>query len=204
MCTDRMRRLAPPLHQRGLTLIELIIFIVIVSAALAGVLAVLNVTTRYSADPMIRKQMLAIAEGVLEEVRMQPFTWCDPDDNNAATATSAAGCTGGAGGANDQSTTAPGTAATAPGTTVETRGSATTPFDNVADYKNAVIATSIAGAALPVGYSATVAITPEALGPAAASIAAGAALRISVTVSHGADSLVLDGYRARYAPNSLP
>lgn len=184
MCTDRMRRVALPRRQRGLTLIELVIFIVIVSAALAGVLAVMNVTTRSSADPLIRKQMLAIAEGVIEEVRMQPFTWCDPDDANAATATSAAGCAG--------------------GTAAETRGSATTPFDNVADYNNAVIVTNIAGAALPAGYSATVAILPEALGPAAASIAAGTALRINVTVSHGADSLVLDGYRARYAPNSLP
>ena len=204
MCTDRTHRLAPQQSQQGLTLIELVIFIVIVAAALAGVLAVLNVTTRSSADPMIRKQMLAIAEGVLEEVRMQPFTWCDPDDVNAATATSAAGCTGGVGGVNDQSATAPGTAATAPGTTAETRGNATTPFDNVADYNGAVIVTNIAGAALPAGYAAAVSIVPEALGPAAASVAVGAALRINVTVSYGADALVLSGYRARYAPNNLP
>ena len=52
-------------RQRGLTFIELIMFIVIVSVALAGILTVLNVTTASSVDPMIRKQMLAVAEGVV-------------------------------------------------------------------------------------------------------------------------------------------
>ena len=61
--------------QAGLTLIELIVFIIIVSVALAGVLTVLNVTTKSSADPMIRKNMLAIAESLMEEVQLQSFTW---------------------------------------------------------------------------------------------------------------------------------
>jgi hypothetical protein len=34
---------------------------------------------------MIHKQALAIAEAVLEEVQLQPFTYCDPDDPGAAT-----------------------------------------------------------------------------------------------------------------------
>jgi MSHA pilin protein MshD len=182
----------PRCRQRGLTFIELILFIMIVSIGLTGVLVVLNVTTRSSADPMIRKQMLAIAEGVLEEVSLQPFTWCDPNDPNAATATSAAGCTGGAGGANDQSTTAP--------TAGETRGNAVSPFDNVADYNGAAIITNIAGTAFPAGYSAAVLVVPQALG----GIAAANSLRIAVTVTHGADTLVLEGYRTRYAPNALP
>jgi len=191
----------PRWRQRGLTFIELILFIMIVSIALTGVLVVLNVTTRSSADPMIRKQMLAIAEGVMEEVSLQPFTWCDPNDPNAAliTTTTAAGCTFGAGGANDQATTAP--------TAGESRGSATVPFDNVADYNGAVITTNIAGTAFPPGYSATVAVapvTPAALGPAGSLVPAGAALLITVTVTRGADTLVLEGYRTRYAPNALP
>jgi MSHA pilin protein MshD len=57
---------------------------------------------------------------------------------------------------------------------------------------------------MPVGYSATVTITPEALGPAVSPVAAGAALRITVTVTRGADTLVLEGYRTRYAPNAVP
>lgn len=195
MFTDKpFQYVARRQHQSGLTLIELIIFIVIVTVALAGVLMVLNVTTRSSADPLIRKQMLAIAEGVLEEVQMQPFTWCDPNDVNAVTATSAADCTGGASGANDQ------LALPLAPTAGEGRSTAATPFDNVADYNGAAIATTITGTALPAGYAATVAIVQEALG----GIAAAAVLRISVTVSRGAETLTLEGYRARYAPNSLP
>jgi MSHA pilin protein MshD len=178
-------------HQRGLTLIELIMFIVIVGVALAGILTVFNVTTRSSTDPMIRKQMLAIAEAVLEEVQLQPFTWCDPDDANAATATSATvgvgGCTA--------TVEAMGPEAG------ETRGSATTPFDNVNDYNGlAGITTSITGGAMPSGYSAAVSVTQNALN----GIAATESLRITVTVTHGTDSLALEGYRTRHSPNLLP
>ena len=56
--------------QSGLTLIELIFFIVIVGGALAGVLSVLNVTTKSSADPLVRKTMLAIAQALMEEVQL--------------------------------------------------------------------------------------------------------------------------------------
>jgi Tfp pilus assembly protein PilV len=76
---------------RGLSLVELIMFIVIVSAAVAGIISVIDITTRSSADPMTRKQALAIAEAVLEEVQLQPFTYCDPDDPAAATADLAGG-----------------------------------------------------------------------------------------------------------------
>lgn len=55
-------------NQRGVTLIELIIFIVIITVGLFGILSVMNVTTRASADPMVRKQSMAFAEAVLEEV----------------------------------------------------------------------------------------------------------------------------------------
>lgn len=59
--------------ERGLSLIELIVFIVIVGVAVAGVLAVMNLTTAKSADPLIRKQVLAIAEGMLEEILLKDF-----------------------------------------------------------------------------------------------------------------------------------
>lgn len=59
--------------QRGISLIELIMFIVIVSVALAGILLVMNVTTRGGADPLIHKQALAIAESLLEEIELQDF-----------------------------------------------------------------------------------------------------------------------------------
>ncbi len=59
--------------QRGASLIELIMFIVIVSVALAGILLVMNQTTRGSADPLVRKQALAAAYSLLEEVELQDF-----------------------------------------------------------------------------------------------------------------------------------
>lgn len=55
-------------RQRGLTLVELILFIVIVGVAVAGVLAVFNQATRASADPLVRKQAMAVAEALLEEI----------------------------------------------------------------------------------------------------------------------------------------
>jgi len=61
-------------RQRGFTLIELIIFIVVVSAGLAGILSVMNATVASSADPMVRKQTVAIAESLLEEILLKEYT----------------------------------------------------------------------------------------------------------------------------------
>lgn len=72
-------------RQRGLTLIELILFIVIVGAAVAGVLAVFVQATRGSADPLIRKQAIAVAESLLEEIMAVHYT-C-PDASCAAVTT---------------------------------------------------------------------------------------------------------------------
>ena len=66
MCAESAsRRLAA---QRGVTLIELIIFIVIITVGIVGILSVMNITTRSSADPIVRKQAVAMAEAILEEV----------------------------------------------------------------------------------------------------------------------------------------
>jgi Tfp pilus assembly protein PilV len=86
-----LSRFSWTLRERGLSLVELIMFIVIVGAAVAGIIAVISRTTQSSADPMVRKQALAIAEAMMEEVRLQPFTYCDPDDPTAATATLGSG-----------------------------------------------------------------------------------------------------------------
>ena len=209
----------------GFTLIELIVFIVIVSVALVGVLTVLNITAKSSADPMIRKQMLSIAEGLLEEVMLQPFTWCDPSDANAATAT----------GAVTSGTVTPcATLVQSFGQrSGQTRPLAGAPnpytFNNVANYC-ATSAGSTTCSALslispipdisqtstaPAGYSATIALTAEALGPAGAQIASAApttvsnasgmnVLRITVAVTHGSDTITLEGYRTRHSPNMLP
>lgn len=60
-------------RQRGFTLIELIIFIVVVSAGLAGILVVMNTVVKSSADPMVRKQTIAIAESLLEEILLKDY-----------------------------------------------------------------------------------------------------------------------------------
>ncbi len=60
--------------QRGISLIELILFMVIVSAALAGLLSLMNVSTKGSVDPLMRKQALTIAESLLEEVELHDFS----------------------------------------------------------------------------------------------------------------------------------
>ena len=187
----------------GLSLVELIVFIVVVGVAVAGVLAALNLSTRASADPMIQTQALAIAEAVLEEAQLMPFTYCDPDDPQAATALNAGvgatGCTAAA------SVENPGAEATPP-YGPETRLSVTTPFDNVNDYNGFSMGPGIidmTGAAITGldGYTATVSVANQALG----GIPASDALLITVTVTGpGNTSAVLHGYRVRYAPNALP
>jgi len=62
-----------PVQPRGFSLVELIVFIVIVSIALAGVLSVMNLTTKHSADPLVRKQAIAVADSLLEEIELQNF-----------------------------------------------------------------------------------------------------------------------------------
>lgn len=66
-------RHASPARLRGFSLIEVIVFIMIVSIALAGVLSVMNLTTQHSADPLVRKQAIAVAESMLEEVSLHDF-----------------------------------------------------------------------------------------------------------------------------------
>lgn len=71
---DLLLRLDSHPRQRGISLVELVMFIVIVSIAVIGTLLVMNLTTAHSADPLIRKQALAIAESLLEEIELQDFT----------------------------------------------------------------------------------------------------------------------------------
>jgi MSHA pilin protein MshD len=186
---------SPHRGQRGLSLVELIMFIIIVGVGVAGILLVFSVTTKASADPLIQKQMLAIAEALMEEVQAKPFTNCDPDDPQATTATSATvgptGCQATVEGMGPEG---------------ETRVNATVPFDNVNDYGAALNISPISDiTGAPIGglgaYSATIAVGGSVLG----GIAASESLLISVTVTRsGTDSLTLESYRTRYAPNAVP
>ncbi len=59
---------------RGVSLVELIVAIVIIGVALAGVLMVFIRNTSSSADPLIWHQATAIAEAYLEEALTKNFT----------------------------------------------------------------------------------------------------------------------------------
>lgn len=176
-------------RQRGLSLIELLVFIVVVGIAVTGVLSVFSLNARASVDPMIRKQALAIAESLLDEVLSKPYTYCDPDDANADAATSPAGC------------------ATTPETAIgpeagETRYSNLTPFDNVNDYDgfamnpiSDITNTPVAGLGL---YTATVGVQDAG---GFNGLPAGETLRVTVTVAApGNETVTLSGYRTRHAP----
>lgn len=182
-----------PGRHSGFTLIELIVFIAIIGVGLAGVLLSLNTTTRASSDPLIEKQLLAIAESVLEEVTMQAFTWCDPDDPNAAMAATTANCSANAAEGGGKATY---------DNVVETRGSAVAPLDNVSDYDKEIISSAISGnsANWPAGYQASVSIGTDTLD----NVPKSESLLIAVTASVGTQTLTLHGYRLRHSPNALP
>jgi MSHA pilin protein MshD len=191
-------------RQAGLSLIEVVIFIVVLGIGFAGMLILYNQMTRGSVDPLVRKQALAIASSLLEEIELRGFTYCDPDDANVYTATSIAGCTSAA----YVETMGPDTL---PASLVETRygGGANPQFDNVNDYDTfsmsgsnikSVDGTAISGLG---GYAVVVAVAPIASGELPDVATTQDALRITVTVTGPTGANVsLQGYRLRYAPNS--
>lgn len=60
-------------RQAGTTLVELIIAMVIIGVAVAGVLQVFNLNAIASADPIVQKQLRVVAEGMMDEIQRQPF-----------------------------------------------------------------------------------------------------------------------------------
>jgi MSHA pilin protein MshD len=195
-------------QELGVTLVELVVFMVIVSVALVGVLKVLDITNRGSVDPLVRKQAISIAESLLLEIEQQPFTLCDPDDANAATAVTTADCTGGAAASQDKG----GAALTSPSPNTESRYSTISPFDNVADYGGFTMPdANCAGICSPGdntpllnlnAYKAVVTITRVGGTAPFASFPLSAVLQIAVRVTGPANTdVTLTGYRFRYAPN---
>lgn len=176
--------------QAGISLVELIMFIVIVSLGIVGILSVMNVTTKASADPMLRKQAMAIAESLLEEIELQAFTFCFPTDANATTAINVSSCSN----SEDVLPLA---------SRVSNVLGVPRVANNVADYNqlSLPIIYDVNGAdVILAGYRASVAITQVA-----ALAANNDALRIDVAVTDPANqTLLLTGYRFRYAPRAVP
>lgn len=159
--------------QRGATLVEAVLFIVIISVALASILGLMSLAVGHSADPMILRQSTAVAESLLQEVMAQPFTQNDLD-----------------GGANAIGPEAG-----------ESRGSASAPFDHVDDYDGLTLTgiSAADGSAISglENYNASVSVEAVALN----GIASSDGLLVRVTVT-GPDLIpvTVAGYRARVVP----
>lgn len=180
--------------QSGLSLIELILFMLIIGIGLAGITQIVNLTTVANTDPLREKQALAIAESLLEEIELQAFTFCDPDDPQASTAVqpivAANGCSDAAFVQVNAPTNFGGTEARA----------GVPRFDNVGDYHgyatpNALDINGNAVDAALNNYATTVTITFPAPGDF---------MQIDVRVTSGATNVLLTGFRFRYAPRSIP
>jgi MSHA pilin protein MshD len=188
-------------RQAGLSLIEVVVFIVVLGIGFTGILVLYNQVTKASVDPIVRKQALAIASSLLEEIELHAFTYCDPDDSAVFTATSIADCTPGKSEQMGAETFSP------PGT--ETRYSNTARFDNVNDYDTFQMLAGIqdiTNLTVPGlgSYQVTnVSVAPISPGELPDVADTTAALRITVTVTGPTNvSVSLQGYRLRYAPNS--
>ena len=176
-------------RQRGLSLVEVVIFIVVLGIGLAGMAIIYNQLTLASVDPVVRKQAVAIANSLMEEIQLRPFTYCDPDDPDVFKGPPC-GTPEGLG--------------PEVGGGVETRYNEPR-FDNVNDYHG--FADSIKDIyEVPIDGLSDYSVSVDIVNAGAdftPAVPADAALRITVTVTGPANvGVALQGYRLRYAPNS--
>ncbi|MGD8484502.1 MAG: hypothetical protein PVF81_06560 [Thioalkalispiraceae bacterium] len=60
-------------HISGISMIELVIFILVIAIAFVGVMTVFINTQRYSADPMIRIKTVELAQSLMEEIMLRAY-----------------------------------------------------------------------------------------------------------------------------------
>lgn len=196
--------MCPRRRARGLTLIEVVIFIVVVAIGFTSLFMLHANTARVSVDPLIRKQALALATAFLEEIELRPFTYCDPDDPQVYSAqTATVGATG---------CSSAGTVENPGPEAGESSAAARTSLDNVNDYSGFATVSGanirdITGSPISAtglnGYSVSIAVANIAAGELGAAVPTSEALKIAVTVTGPAGvSVQLQGYRVRYAPNT--
>lgn len=157
--------------QRGFTLIEVIIFIVVVAAGLAGILSVSNTVVKSSADPVVRKQTIAIAESLLEEILLKEY--CDPDTVDASTNPPTCGA--------------------------HTTEASRNLYDDVDDYNGYSTAsgiTDMVGAAVPGLGSYNIA--PAVTVAASNDLTGVPSKKVTVSVTGAAGTITLSGYRSNY------
>lgn len=83
-----------PARQRGVTLVELVISIVIVGIAAAALYSAMASINSRSADPMLRHQSLMLAEACIEEILGNDFVGLDGVDCTQTRAAAAARLSG--------------------------------------------------------------------------------------------------------------
>lgn len=73
MCAERRQARCRRGLARGFSLPEALLAIVVIGVGLTGVLAAFGSVTRHSADPVVHKQMIAVAQELLEEIQLKPY-----------------------------------------------------------------------------------------------------------------------------------
>lgn len=154
---------------RGFSLIELIVMVVVLAVGIAGILSVYTASIKGSADPLVRKQALAIAEAMLDEIQLNAF---DPIAGAGA-------CGGSRADNNDVSDYH----CPAPAAIVDINGAA---IAGLGGYNVAVTVANTSGAA-------------DRLGPGGSLVPDANAKLITVTVTSPAgDALAVSGYKVKY------
>jgi len=152
------KRPRPRRRQAGFTLVEAIIAIVVLAVGLTGVMTAFHTVAKHSADPVVGKQLVALAQEMMEEISLKPYA--------TAANTAPAGC-------------------------------ARDTFNDVADYHgySSSGVCTIDGVAIPAlaSYRLSVSVVSATLAGVSA------AKRITVTVTQGATSVTLVGWRTDFA-----
>jgi MSHA pilin protein MshD len=194
---------------RGFSLIDVLLVIVLLGIVATGLATVSGRLAAQSALSLKTRQAMTLAQGLLEEVRHAPFTYCDGVDELAPNVTGAFPGPGGCPTQVDLMGPEPG----------ESRYVAGSRFDGVTDYRGFtmpgpgcaglcdmagnVVNVVNGGTSSLVGCSAGVTMAPVALAAIPALDANGRpqVLRIAVTVAcPGLDPLVVETVRVRHAP----
>jgi MSHA pilin protein MshD len=171
---ERMR--SPRRGAHGVTLIEVIVFILIVSLAVVAIVNLLGMSTANSADPLVYRQNLAVGESLVQEIDAIAYHQKDPYNPS---------------GANDAIGPEAG----------EARSGSVLPFDNPNDYSGYAETgiTTPDGTAISAlsTYSASVLASQQAMGNIPASD--GLLVAVKVTGPNG-QPVIIYSFRAMYAP----
>jgi MSHA pilin protein MshD len=179
-------------RDRGFTLIELVMFIVIVGIAVSGMVALFTTNVGHSHEPLLRQKAISLANFYMDEIIRKKWNHNSPAGGGCVTTGSGMCITAGA------------PAAVAIGTDGQTRSG----FDDIDDYHNLNDSPPAdqTGTSLTDfdGYSVTVAVTTgtawDPLGAAARDVEATDILRIQVdvTVAATSETLSLIAYRSNF------